>query len=135
MPQTLRNKQLDVTFINSLIQLSEVHNIEDWFLIHENFYAGTDHNGTNSLDCTYILTDQKQENVAIYFAQFDNNLEIAKNIEIVSFINALEGNVVFNKISKNFLSEKIKNFQLSYLNENLSFHLIDKNYNDKKTKI
>lgn len=135
MFHTLKNKNLNQQFINSLITMSNFENIEDWFLIYENFYAGMDHNGNNSLDCTYILTDPMHNKVAIYYSQFDNNLEISKNIEIVPFHTALEGNIHFDKMSKISFSQKIKEFQLSFLNYSLSHSLEEKKIIDKKSKI
>lgn len=135
MFNTLKNKNLEQSFLNSLTTLTKVSNIEDWFLIHEHMDTGLDHNGTLTIDCTYILSNPTYTEVAIYFSQFDNYLEISKNIELVSFSDALEGNVLFDKISKHNFCEKMKSFELSHLNDRLIHNLNEKKIIDKKHKI
>lgn len=135
MFQLLKNKNLDIKFITSLIEITKISNIENWFIVYEKMDTGLDQNGTHTLDCTYVFTDLLKTEVVIYFSQFDNSLEIFKNIEIVSFLEALKGNISFNKINKKIFCEKIKNFELFYLNDKLSKKLPDRKISNIKNKI
>ena len=126
MFQLLKNKNLDIKFITSLIEITKISDIENWFIVYEKMDTGLDQNGTHTLDCTYVFTNLLKTEVVIYFSQFDNSLEIFKNIEIVPFLEALKGNILFDEIKKQKICEKIKDFELFYLNDKLSKKLPDR---------
>lgn len=136
----LKNNNLDTSFLQELTKITQIHNIQDWFIIYKNMNTSLDHNGTYSIDSLYVLSHENLKEVVIYFAQMDNGLNSYKTFEKLSFNDFLSYKInkdVMNNISKNYseIHHKTKNFQSFILANKLETHLSHKNICDKKLKL